>query len=941
MTAALVVGVGGWLTAGVATPVTAPLALVANPTAALAGADRFVEQQSQLLFASPGERYAARGVTGSPQGLQYVTYDRQYQGLPVFGGDFTVVTDQVGAVRSAAVAQSQPIQVATTPTVPGATAVATSRGQVAGATEVVGPVLSVYAVGNPALAWETIVSGPNSRKHVFVDAASGKVLRAFDETHAEVGEGNGYYNGPKPLAIDTTLSGSTYSMKDPLRSGVSCADISNNTIYSGSDNKWGNGGKLDKETGCVDSLYAAQKEWDMLKSWYGRDGIDGQGKGFQIRVGLQEANAYWTGGSAPYVKIGYNSAKAQWLDAMDVIGHEFGHGLDQYTGAGSSADTGEAGLGEATGDIFGALTEAYTNEPAEFDPPDFETGEEVDFSGNGKPLRYMYDPSKDGRSPNCWSTSIPNTEVHDAAGPLNHWFYLLAIGSARSGYPTSPTCNQKAVAGLGDIKKAGAIFYNAMLAKTTNMTHKKYRTLTLQSAKNIDSTCVQFKMVQEAWDAVSIPAQSGDPTCTPGTTPTASPSSSPTASPTTSPTGGPSGSAPDIKVDNVKAHLNQLQTIATNNSGNRRAGSAGYTASVAYLEQKLKDAGYTVTRQTCTSGCFYQSDNLIADWPGGDANQVIMLGAHLDGVAAGPGINDNGSGSAALLENALALAAANPNMAKHVRFAWWTDEEQGLNGSKFYVNNLTSTQKSAIKAYYNFDMVASTNGGYFVNNITTTVAKPLKDYWTSLNLAPEENTEGAGRSDDYSFSNAGIPSSGYATGAGAKKSSSQQQKWGGTSGSAYDPCYHAACDKYPANINDTALNRAADGIAYTIWNQAVTNGPGPTTSPTASPSTSPTNSPSPSSSPTNGPATVTVTNPGNQFGFVNFQSFPVQIRATASNGGSLTYSATGLPPGLSINATGSITGTPTTAGTYTVTVTAQLAGGGSGTTTFQYQIHGF
>ncbi|MFD1048840.1 M28 family metallopeptidase, partial [Kibdelosporangium lantanae] len=252
-------------------------------------------------------------------------------------------------------------------------------------------------------------------------------------------------------------------------------------------------------------------------------------------------------------------------------------------------------------------------------------------------------------------------------------------------------------------------------------------------------------------------------------------------------------------------------------------GSAGHTQSVAYIKGKLQAAGYQVTEQRCTS-CVYVSNNLIADWPGGDANQTVMFGSHLDSVSAGPGINDNGSGSATLLENALQLAANNPTMTKHVRFGWWTDEEQGLNGSKFYVGQLSGTQRAAIKAYYNFDMIASTNSGYFVNNINTTAAAPLREYWQSLNLQPEENVEGAGRSDDYSFQNAGIPSSGYATGASDTKTSAQQRKWGGTAGASYDSCYHRACDT-TANINATALDRSADGVAYTIWKLAVTDTP--------------------------------------------------------------------------------------------------------------------
>ncbi len=112
---------------------------------------------------------------------------------------------------------------------------------------------------------------------------------------------------------------------------------------------------------------------------------------------------------------------------------------------------------------------------------------------------------------------------------------------------------------------------------------------------------------------------------------------------------------------------------------------------MTYVYDKLVAAGYSVVKQPCTSGCTVGAGpNMIADWPGGDPSQVVMMGAHLDSVSAGPGINDNGSGSSMLLELALTLAAQNPTMAKHVRFGWWTDEEQGLLGSKFYVNSLPS-----------------------------------------------------------------------------------------------------------------------------------------------------------------------------------------------------------------------------------------------------------
>ena len=167
---------------------------------------------------------------------------------------------------------------------------------------------------------------------------------------------------------------------------------------------------------------------------------------------------------------------------------------------------------EFVGDVFGALTEAYANEAAAYDPPDYTVGEEVDLVGQG-PIRTMYNPSANG-DPNCYSSSIPNAEVHAAAGPGNHWFYLLAEGTNPSGKPASTTCNGSSnLTGIG-IQDAGRIFYNAMLMKTSSSSYLKYRTWTLTAAKNLfPGDCTKFNKVKAAWDAVSVPAQSADPTC--------------------------------------------------------------------------------------------------------------------------------------------------------------------------------------------------------------------------------------------------------------------------------------------------------------------------------------------------------------------------------------------------------------------------------------------
>ncbi|WP_266996526.1 M28 family metallopeptidase [Streptomyces sp. NBC_00354] len=273
---------------------------------------------------------------------------------------------------------------------------------------------------------------------------------------------------------------------------------------------------------------------------------------------------------------------------------------------------------------------------------------------------------------------------------------------------------------------------------------------------------------------------------------------------------------PDIPVANVKAHLAQLQSIATANGGNRAHGRAGYKASIDYVKAKLDAAGFTTTLQTFTSSGA-TGYNLIADWPGGDPNSVLMSGSHLDSVTAGPGINDNGSGSAAILETALAVSRAQLQPTKHLRFGWWGAEELGMIGSKYYVNNLPSAEKAKISGYLNFDMIGSPNPGYFVYDDDPTIEQTFKNYYAGIGVATEIETEGDGRSDHAPFKSAGIPVGGLFSGADYTKTAAQAQKWGGTSGQAFDRCYHSSCDT-SANINDTALDRNSDAIAYAIWN---------------------------------------------------------------------------------------------------------------------------
>nr|WP_306326236.1 M28 family metallopeptidase [Streptomyces venezuelae] len=284
--------------------------------------------------------------------------------------------------------------------------------------------------------------------------------------------------------------------------------------------------------------------------------------------------------------------------------------------------------------------------------------------------------------------------------------------------------------------------------------------------------------------------------------------------------------APDIPLANVKQHLADLQSIATANGGNRAHGRTGYKASIDFVKAKLDAAGYTTTLQQFTSSGA-TGYNLIADWPGGDPNQVLMAGSHLDSVSSGPGINDNGSGSAAVLETALAVARSGYQPTKHLRFGWWGAEELGLIGSKYYVNNLPSTERAKVKGYLNFDMIGSPNPGYFVYDDDPTIEQTFKSYFAGLGVPTEIETEGDGRSDHAPFKNVGIPVGGLFTGADYVKTAAQAQKWGGTSGQSFDRCYHSSCDT-TANINDTALDRNSDAVAHAVWTLSA----GTTTPPT-------------------------------------------------------------------------------------------------------------
>jgi Zn-dependent M28 family amino/carboxypeptidase len=222
----------------------------------------------------------------------------------------------------------------------------------------------------------------------------------------------------------------------------------------------------------------------------------------------------------------------------------------------------------------------------------------------------------------------------------------------------------------------------------------------------------------------------------------------------------------------------------------------------------------------------YPQKNVIAELPGKNNDNVVMAGAHLDSVPEGPGINDNGSGSAALLELAQNMSKLKPQNT--VRLAWWGAEEEGLIGSTEYVNGLSQAEKDRIALYLNFDMIASPNYIFMIydgdeSGFEAPVVVPegsieiedlFERYFTSVG-EPYDDAEFSGRSDYQAFINSGIPAGGLFTGAEEIKSEEQAAIWGGTAGEAFDPCYHQACDDRD-NIDMHALEVNSDAIATAV-----------------------------------------------------------------------------------------------------------------------------
>ncbi|MFF2433679.1 M4 family metallopeptidase [Streptomyces sp. NPDC058107] len=471
------------------------------------------------------EKLVVRDVIQDNDGTTHTRYERTFNGLPVLGGDLVVQQSKAGETESvtkaskASSAQLKAVDIAAD------VAPAKAESQALGAAKAAGSKKTVadraprkvvwMAQGKPQLAYETVVGGlqddgtPNEL-HVITDASTGAKL--YEWQAIETGTGNTQYSGQVTLG-----TAPSYTLTDTTRGNHKTYNLNHGTsgtgtLFSGSDDIWGNGNPTNIETAAADAHYGAAETWDYYKNVQGRTGIRGDGVGAYSRVhyGNNYVNAFWDD-SCFCMTYGDGSGNAAPLTSLDVAAHEMTHGVTSAT-AGLVYSGESGGLNEATSDIMAAAVEFYSNNAT--DVGDYLVGEKIDINGDGTPLRYMDKPSKDGASKDAWYSGIGGVDVHYSSGPANHFFYLLSEGSGAKTVNgvsyNSPTSDGLPVTGIGR-DKAALIWFKALTTKFSSTTnYAAARTGTLAAAGDLyGTTSAEYKAVADAWAGVNVGTRSG------------------------------------------------------------------------------------------------------------------------------------------------------------------------------------------------------------------------------------------------------------------------------------------------------------------------------------------------------------------------------------------------------------------------------------------------
>jgi Zn-dependent metalloprotease len=507
----------------------AALLIGQSAVAAVPAADHPAVQRAQAHLQGPGfaavkhsgsDDFSARDLIVDSDGSEHVRFERSHRGLRVLGGDVVVHGDGSGSFKGVSLTQAAMIQMDLRPKLGAAAASRIALGQYSHRNgEVQGAELVVHAMGKtPRLAWDVRVTGVQadgtpSRAHLIVDATGKKVIDQWDDIHTadDIGSGKTLYSGT--VALHDDLVGTTYSLKDATRGGHYVVTMKNGTttetqVSSTTDNVWGNGATSDAESAAADAAYGQNLTWDYYKNVHGRNGIANDGRGARSRVHYSSKydNAYWddtcfcmTYGDGSGGNTGFSP-----LVSIDVAGHEMTHGVTSRT-ANLAYRAESGGLNEATSDIFGTMVEFYAGNAN--DAGDYLIGEKL----SATPLRYMYQPSLDGASADCWYSSAKRLDVHYSSGIANHFYFLLAEGTT-AGVP-SKTCvsgNTRVATGTGTLAgigraKAEKIWYRALTVYMTSSTnYAGARTATTSAATDLyGATSPEVAAVKAAWTAVN------------------------------------------------------------------------------------------------------------------------------------------------------------------------------------------------------------------------------------------------------------------------------------------------------------------------------------------------------------------------------------------------------------------------------------------------------
>ncbi|MFE2560308.1 M4 family metallopeptidase [Streptomyces sp. NPDC059352] len=491
----------------------------ADRAALLADAHATRAATAKALGLGGKEALLPRSVTKDADGSVHTRYERTFAGLPVLAGDLVVHTAANGTVKDVTKNAKATITVASTSAAKSAEsaksfALGRARAEGAKAPKAESVRKVVWAgSGKPTLAWESVVDGVQhdgtpSELHVITDATTGAKLYEYQGVHT--GTGNSMYSGT--VNIGTSLSGSTYQMNDPSRGGNRTYDLNGGssgtgTLFTDADDVWGNGLPSNRQTAGVDAHYGAQVTWDYYKNVHSRNGIrnDGVAAYSRVHYGNAYVNAFWQD-SCFCMTYGDGAGNTKPLTSIDVGAHEMTHGVTAATA--NLVYSGESGgLNEATSDIFAAAVEFWANNAN--DVGDYLVGEKIDIFGNGTPLRYMDQPSKDGDSKDAWYSGIGSIDVHYSSGPANHWFYLASEGSGAKvvngvSY-NSPTSDGLPVTAIGR-DAAAKIWYRALTTYMTSSTnYAGARTATLQAATDLYGLySPTYLNAANAWAAINV-----------------------------------------------------------------------------------------------------------------------------------------------------------------------------------------------------------------------------------------------------------------------------------------------------------------------------------------------------------------------------------------------------------------------------------------------------